>query len=355
MAIRSIGAKALQQNTTDSAGGAESNFVAKNSIDSAKAVANEVGSGNPMMSWRRVSRRLVIAGCLGLIAVGSTGCTMTTGLGRSLTNHECIDDFMIAYRNKAMAEKAWHCRKDRFCNQCFEKEFKDGFLAGYAAVAEGGYACTPAIAPSQYWGWRYQSASGQGAVNAWFQGFPEGARAAEEDGIGNWRQVGYSGPRSAPGLPGQPMHSLPAGAVVAPGLAPVHGGSVTPGTVTPANPFFQDGSAPATGVPIEIGSPSDLNGGSLDIFDSVHRDDANDSFRDVVSSKDVRFDVERTPAAGKPAARTASKGSASNGPSLSAPTVSVNDNTDFDVEKIFGSSAGSTTVEDNNALPFSFE
>jgi hypothetical protein len=291
---------------------------------------------------------------------------MTAGLGRSLSQPECIDDFMIAYRNKAMAEKAWHCRKDRFRDQCFENEFKDGFLAGYSAVAEGGAACTPAVAPSQYWGWRYQSASGQGAVNAWFQGFPEGARAAEEDGIGNWRHVGFSGPQGPAGVPaGQPLHTYSApqeatlspvpGTMVPGTLVPgtlVPGtlvpGTLVPGTMAPTNPFLNNGElAPAVNGPVDldINAPSDLNSDATDLLDSANRNETDDSFREVVTSQDIRFDVDRAPAA-----RTASKGLA-----LSAPAVAVNDQTDFDVERIFGSSAGSTSASDDGELPFSFE
>jgi hypothetical protein len=56
-------------------------------------------------------------------------------------------------------------------------------------VADGGDGCTPAFPPREYWGWKYQSHEGQARVAAWFSGFPHGARAAEEDGIGNWYQI----------------------------------------------------------------------------------------------------------------------------------------------------------------------
>lgn len=351
MAIRSIGAKALQQNKTDSVVAIEQDFVAINSNPSATADVgpNELDttvSGHTKTTIRRSSRRLLVAGCLGLIVAGSTGCTMFSGLGRSLTSQECIDDFMIAYRNKAMAEKAWHCRKDRFCDQRFEKEFKAGFLAGYAAVAESGYACTPAIAPSQYWGWKYQSAGGQGAVNAWFQGFPEGARAAEEDGIGNWRQVGVSGPRAQAGIPaGQPLRSYVAPDAAT--LTPVHGDMMAPGDVAPVNPFLNGGEmAPAGLAPgvLDLDGPGDLKGATIDVFDSADANDSKGSMRDAMASDGVRFEVGRAPVA-----RTASKG-----PALAAPAT-MNDQSDFDVEKIFGSSAGSTSISDKNQLPFSFE
>ena len=60
---------------------------------------------------------------------------------------------------------------------------------GYEAVAGGKDGCTPALTPQQYWSWQYQNAEGQGKAAAWFAGYPHGARAAEEDGIGNWSQI----------------------------------------------------------------------------------------------------------------------------------------------------------------------
>ncbi len=57
------------------------------------------------------------------------------------------------------------------------------------AVADGSDGCTPSFPPNTYWGWRYQSAEGQAKVAAWFSGYPHGARAAEEDGVGNWTQI----------------------------------------------------------------------------------------------------------------------------------------------------------------------
>ncbi len=136
-----------------------------------------------------MSRQIIAFGCLSLLLAGSTGCSMTSGLTRKLSKSDCIDSFMIQHRNRTMAQKAWLCEKDRFCNRRHAKDFKQGFIAGYLEVAEGGNGCVPAIAPSSYWGWRYQSADGQNAVNAWFEGYPMGVRAAEQDGVGNWTEI----------------------------------------------------------------------------------------------------------------------------------------------------------------------
>lgn len=56
-------------------------------------------------------------------------------------------------------------------------------------VADGGTGCVPTFPPREYWGWKYQSCEGQARVAAWFAGYPHGARAAEEDGIGNYYQI----------------------------------------------------------------------------------------------------------------------------------------------------------------------
>ncbi|TWU33396.1 hypothetical protein [Novipirellula artificiosorum] len=135
---------------------------------------------------RRVARAVMLAG-LSLVMLGSTGCTMFSGLCSSMSQHEALDDFMIGHRNKVMAAKAWHCQKHTFCNP--SSAFKEGFYEGYMDVANGGNGCIPSVAPSKYWGWAYQSANGQTAVNDWFAGYPMGVKAAEQDGVGHWSQV----------------------------------------------------------------------------------------------------------------------------------------------------------------------
>ena len=69
------------------------------------------------------------------------------------------------------------------------KEFAQGFKAGYMEIADGGTGCSPAFPPREYWGWKYQSCEGQARVAAWYAGYPHGARAAEEEGIGSWTQI----------------------------------------------------------------------------------------------------------------------------------------------------------------------
>jgi len=145
-------------------------------------------------SWRDDSKRaaswpkwLIMLFALSMIP--ATGCSIIQNAHTYLTSHNYLDDCVMSYRNQAWATKAWHQRKQHFCNQRYLHDFSKGFLAGYQSVASGGNGCTPTFPDREYWSWKYQSPEGQGKVAAWFAGFPHGARAAEEDGIGNWSQI----------------------------------------------------------------------------------------------------------------------------------------------------------------------
>ncbi len=149
-----------------------------------------------------LTRAALLTG-LSVVVLSAGGCTMISGATHALKNHDGVNEFMIGHRNKTMAAKAWHCQKENFGNP--SNAFKDGFIQGYLDICDGGHGCTPAIAPSQYWGWMYQSSNGQVAVNDWFAGFPMGAKAAEQDGVGHWSGVGTAhrpaGPHPAAVLP----------------------------------------------------------------------------------------------------------------------------------------------------------
>lgn len=155
----------------------------------------------------RTRKRLLMA-TLGFLLYPSVGCTMATGLGSKLAHHDALDDFMVSYRNQAWAAKAWHCRKHKHCNHRFSSDLENGFRAGYQAVADGGNGCVPAVCPQAYWGWQYQTADGSARMNAWFEGYPLGVQAAEQDGIGHWSRVQTS---MAFPPPANPATGLPPG------------------------------------------------------------------------------------------------------------------------------------------------
>lgn len=152
---------------------------------------NKNHSASNPRSKRASTRRLALIALLGASLVGSTGCTLISSSVTVAAKdvRSWVDDSMSNYRDRTLAEKAWIEIRDEHRNHQYRGELKKGFIAGYQAVANGGNGCTPPIAPSEYWGWKYQSPFGQAAVQAWFEGYPLGAKAAEIDGVGNWSRV----------------------------------------------------------------------------------------------------------------------------------------------------------------------
>lgn len=139
----------------------------------------------------RSRRRFWITASLGFLMTASTGCSIVgNGVDVAIKDtHRCIDETMVGFRNRALAERAWIRVRHAYLQDQYHRDFKKGFIAGYIDIANGSEGCTPALAPSEYWGWKYQSAAGQSAINAWFQGYPIGAKAAEQDGVGFWRNI----------------------------------------------------------------------------------------------------------------------------------------------------------------------
>ncbi|MCC9657838.1 hypothetical protein [Rhodopirellula halodulae] len=190
---------------------------------------------------RRQAQRAFLASLVaGVLTSGLTGCTIMGGLQSKLTRSDCIDDFMVSHRNKVMATKAWlrhaHCYK----NHRHMKDLRKGFIDGYIDVATGGSGCTPAVVSPHYWGWKHQSGDGQSAVNAWFEGFPLGVKAAEEDGIAFYNQIRIQTPTrpAHPPMTGS-MAPTPAAAPVVttptalpPGIQLGEGETLVPGKVT---------------------------------------------------------------------------------------------------------------------------
>lgn len=205
---------------------------------------------------RKPARVLALLAGLGLTVLPNTGCSIANNLQSQFKHHTALDDFLVGYRNDAWAAKAWHCRKQRFCNRRNLSDLEAGFRAGYMSVAEGGNGCVPAVCPQAYWGFQYQDCNGQSRMNSWFEGFPLGVAAAEEDGIGHWSQVPTSLPMPAPVQPMVPMGAAAAGvgAGMMPGaepiLAPVPDPAANKAVMPPAAPkSAARTAAPKTAMP----------------------------------------------------------------------------------------------------------
>ena len=233
---------------------------------------------------RRSSASPKRARALAALTLAASSCGAMSGCGgyqmaeNSWQYNASWNNFVAKHRNSGMATKAWHRHKHAFCNEACLDQFCDGFRDGYLSVADGGDGCTPAFPPREYWGWQYQSAEGQRQVASWFSGFPHGARAAEEDGVGNWSQIqtsfgvqqnfdraGLLGPGQRPGMYPMPEAIPPcaavAGAAGGPGLPPGIPGheaviGVDPATGLPMVPVESVEPIEAAVVPAVVPAPA---------------------------------------------------------------------------------------------------
>ncbi len=165
-----------------------------------------------------------------VILAAANGCTFVHNAYENFRYDDTWNRAVISTRSKAWSKTAWHKRKHLFCREKQMDAFCEGFRAGYEEVCSGmnTTGCTPNVPPREYWSWQYQSAEGQQKVSSWFAGYPQGARAAEEDGVANWSQIQLSSSlqnqyRDSGILPASHHASYP----IAPG-PPVNIGAPTP-------------------------------------------------------------------------------------------------------------------------------
>jgi hypothetical protein len=160
---------------------------------SSEATSSATKTGVAAQESPRTSRRgFVTTLAVFAMLTGFCGCsTLHNGFEAISSNGEW-HEMVSVLRNRSYSAKAWHKRKHHFRKHLYIHDLCAGFRAGYEAVANGEGECTPAFAPQKYWSWEYQSAEGQMRTAAWFEGFPHGCRAAEEDGANNWTQLQMS-------------------------------------------------------------------------------------------------------------------------------------------------------------------
>lgn len=216
---------------------------------------------------RRI-RGLLVAATMSSMLVPSSGCMLVNGMQRALTRHDSCDEFMLNYRNRAWAARAWLCQQDRYANHCYVADLEAGFRQGYEDVAAGGNGCLPAVCPQSYWGWQYQSADGQARMNAWFEGYPLGVKAAEQDGVGHWGNIAAAFPiqQPAPVVVAPPVaggESVKGSEAVSEELAapvPLPELSAPKAAAPMIEPGGINGSLPEIGSPDEAGLPAGLPG-----------------------------------------------------------------------------------------------
>jgi len=149
-----------------------------------------------------------------LAAVNAPGCS--SGLGLSSPYSSGPREMMTSrWRDHVWANRAYQTRlADSATGRVYESDFRRGFIAGYQSVSQGGDGTIPAMPPRRYWGSQYLSPEGQAKSKSWFDGYPEGVRAAQADGIDAYRDIYVSQlledlQRQGPGMqPSEGRHML---------------------------------------------------------------------------------------------------------------------------------------------------
>lgn len=137
-------------------------------------------------------RKAAIVAALTLLTISTAGCSVVHNGYTAMSRNGSWNDTVVVLRNRTNSARSWHRRKQNFCNEKHVQDFCNGYRAGYEAMCSGSDGCTPAFPPSNYWSWEYQSGEGHARTSAWFAGYPQGVRAAEEEGAANWHQLQMS-------------------------------------------------------------------------------------------------------------------------------------------------------------------
>ncbi len=128
------------------------------------------------------------------VGFAASGCSAFRGVSEYIQYNDDTNDYVIGLGNGIRSHLAWRARVHEFSDQPHLLTFGAGFRAGYKNVASGGNGCPPPVPPRKYWGWKYQTEKGQAKVSAWYSGFPYGAIAGEQKGVGNFRDIQVSYP-----------------------------------------------------------------------------------------------------------------------------------------------------------------
>jgi hypothetical protein len=199
---------------------------------------------------------LLLRACvsIGLVIVllGASGCAQFEGVQNVIEYNDFVDDFVLGWRGSAWASRSWREREPQFYGHPHLKDFGEGYRQGYRDVAAGGIGCPPALPRRRYWSWRYQTGEGQQKVAAWFEGYPHGARAAEEEGANRWREIQVSASIEAQYSPHFQNPSLHGSGVPAADEPPAYG---TPAEVYPEEILRPDAYPANVPPPPGISSP----------------------------------------------------------------------------------------------------
>ena len=132
--------------------------------------------------------RIALLILLGSSLASFSGCQLTSRSVQNLRKKGYPEKAFEGYRDFVWAQRAYNLRYGN-CNVANESDFRAGFIEGYCDTCDGGTGKPPAVPPSEYWGSKYQDEQGKQSISAWFKGFPEGVRAAKQDGSDKSKRI----------------------------------------------------------------------------------------------------------------------------------------------------------------------
>lgn len=97
---------------------------------------------------------------------------------------DAIDQDFLYLKMCAEAERAWRVYRPADLDQHpHPKDFEQGFMDGFVAVAFGANGCPPTLPSRDYWGPKFKNDVGKARIIAWYNGYAAGASAAQSEGM----------------------------------------------------------------------------------------------------------------------------------------------------------------------------
>lgn len=118
------------------------------------------------------------------------------------------NDTRTDVRNCILAHNAWTDYSECVEARPHYHDFGKGYKAGYRDVLEGGKGCQPALPPECYWGPCYETVEGRQQINAWFEGYSQGALTAQQHGLANLQKLPISPAMRATLASARTMHPI---------------------------------------------------------------------------------------------------------------------------------------------------
>lgn len=113
-----------------------------------------------------------------LVACIASGCST------SLV-YDCVDDTFTGFHDHLEAKRAWRQRQCCYCQVEEIDDFREGFMAGYLQIMNGGGSCRPTLPPRKYWSLSTRGEANHCRVVAWYNGWDNGVAQAQHNGMGS--------------------------------------------------------------------------------------------------------------------------------------------------------------------------